>query len=475
MSIEITVPEAGESISEVQIGEWRKSEGDSVEQDEIIVELETDKASMELPAPGAGTLSEIVKQTGDTASIGDVIGRIESDGEAPAERKKSEKGKEREKPEEEESAEAETEQEEPVAKANEEAGEEAKAPPEEGDDGEVREEGEEGREKEEQGEEAEAPDVPEEVEVRPRVMPSAGRALAKHGLRPSDVRGTGPAGRILEEDVARHVKRAEARQAEGERPARGEKPERGTAEAAPPRRVERAPDDRQEEVVPMSRLRRSIARRLVEAQQTAALLTTFNEIDMSAVLDLRKRYGEDFQKEFDVRLGLMSFFVKASIEALKRFPVVNAEVRGDEIAYRNYYDVGVAVATEHGLVVPVIRDADLLGFAEVERAIGDYASRARARKLTPEELEGGTFTISNGGVYGSLLSTPIVNPPQTGILGLHTIQDRPVARDGEVVIRPMMYVALSYDHRIVDGEQAVNFLKHIKVCIEDPSRMLLDL
>jgi 2-oxoglutarate dehydrogenase E2 component (dihydrolipoamide succinyltransferase) len=466
MSIEITIPEAGESISEVQIGEWRKSEGDAVEQDEIIVELETDKASMELPAPGAGTLSKIVKQTGDTASIGDVIGRIESDGEAAAVRKKPEKSKKRERPEGEESAEAETEQEEPAARADEDAGEEAKGPPVEG---------EESPEREEQAEEAEAPDVPEEVEVRPRVMPSAERALAKHGLRPSDVRGTGPAGRILEEDVARYVERAEARRAEGERRARAEESEREEAEAAPPRRVERAAEDRQEEVVPMSRLRRSIARRLVEAQQTAALLTTFNEIDMSAVLDLRKRYGETFEKEFDVRLGLMSFFVKASIEALKRFPVVNAEVRGDEIAYRNYYDIGVAVATEHGLAVPIIRDADLLGFAEVERAIGDYASRARAKKLTPEELEGGTFTISNGGVYGSLLSTPIVNPPQSGILGLHAIQDRPVARNGEVVIRPMMYVALSYDHRIVDGEQAVGFLKHIKVCIEDPSRMLLDL
>jgi 2-oxoglutarate dehydrogenase E2 component (dihydrolipoamide succinyltransferase) len=233
--------------------------------------------------------------------------------------------------------------------------------------------------------------------------------------------------------------------------------------------------ERQEERVPMTMLRRRIAERLVEARQTAALLTTFNEIDMSAVLEMRRRFGEDFLQQHGIKLGIMSFFVKAAIEALKRVPAVNAEVHGTDILYHNYYDIGVAVATEQGLVVPVLRDADGLSFAETEKAIADFAARARARKLSVEELQGGTFTITNGGVFGSLLSTPIVNPPQSGILGLHTIQERPVAREGHVVIRPMMYVALTYDHRLVDGREAVTFLRHVKETIEFPSRILIEI
>jgi 2-oxoglutarate dehydrogenase E2 component (dihydrolipoamide succinyltransferase) len=452
MSIEIKIPEAGESISEVQIGEWLKSEGDTVEQDEIIVEIETDKASMEIPAPAGGTLAKITKKTGDTAEVGDVIGRIESNGAAS-------KSKEVE-AEEEADGDQEASPGEKASEADNDKEERAPSASEK---------------KKEQGDE-DAESIPDEVEVRPRVMPAARRALSQHDLRASDIKGTGPAGRVLQRDVRRHVSEDSEQPApeEGQPPQRPDKRERAAAQGAQPF-ARRSPQEREEKAVPMSRLRKAIARRLVEVQQSAALLTTFNEIDMTAVLGLRQRYGEAFQDEFDIKLGFMSFFVKASIEALKRIQIVNAEVRGDEIIYRNYFDIGFAVATEHGLVVPVLRDADLLSFAEIERAIDDFAKRARARKVTPDELEGGTFTISNGGVYGSLLSTPIVNPPQSGILGLHAIQERPVARDGEIVIRPMMYVALTYDHRIIDGKEAVTFLRDVKQFVEEPARMLLEM
>jgi 2-oxoglutarate dehydrogenase E2 component (dihydrolipoamide succinyltransferase) len=283
-------------------------------------------------------------------------------------------------------------------------------------------------------------------------MPAAARELAQRGLSADDVEATGPGGRVLKEDVQRAT--SAPAKAAAERPS--------------------AAGGREEEVVPMTPLRRRIAERLVEAQATAALLTTFNEVDMSAVIALRKEHQETFLQRHGVKLGFMSFFVKASIDALKLVPQINAEIRGDAIAYRNYYDIGVAVGGGKGLVVPILRNAERMGFAEVEKAIQDLASRAQANKLALEELQGGTFTISNGGIYGSLLSTPIVNPPQSGILGLHKIEDRAVVVDGQVVVRPMMYVALTYDHRVVDGREAVTFLKRIKECVEAPSRMLLE-
>ncbi len=415
--VEITIPSAGESITEVQIGEWRKSVGQRVERDEIVVEIETDKASMELPAPTGGVLAAILKQAGQTARVGEVIAYIEpgADGDRPAPVR----------------AAAAAGAQEPVALST---------PPVAAPGGE------------------------------PRVMPAARRLLAEHGLRPGEVTPGGPGGRLLKEDVLRHVAAQETAP-----------PAAGPAAAPPAPPPPGGP--RAEEAVPMTMLRRRIAERLVEAQHTAALLTTFNEIDMSAVLELRRQHGEAFQKKYGVKLGIMSLFVKAAIDALKLFPQVNAEIRNLEgpdgravphIVYRNYYDIGVAVSTDHGLVVPVLRNAERMSLAEIELAIADLAARARERKLTVEELSGGTFTISNGGVFGSLMSTPIVNSPQSGILGLHAIQERPVARQGQVVVRPMMYVALTYDHRIIDGRESVTFLKRVKECIEEPARMLLE-
>jgi 2-oxoglutarate dehydrogenase E2 component (dihydrolipoamide succinyltransferase) len=437
MAVELKIPESGESISEVQIGEWRKGEGDHVERDEIVVELETDKASMELPAPASGTLSRIIKQTGEIANVGDVIGRIAEAGEEedkPSQADKTTEGK---------------------AASNTKADKKSKDQPKR----DVKEEAAKDEEPE-QKQEREQPE-PEEIDVRPRVMPAARRALAEHRLEASEVKGSGPGGRILKEDVLRHVREARKEQVAEPEPSR----------PAPAHKS----GDREEEKVPMTMLRRRIAERLVEVQQTAALLTTFNEIDMSAVNALRDRHGEAFEKKHGVKLGFMSFFVKASIEALKRIPEVNAEIRETDIVYKNYFDIGVAVSTDRGLVVPIVRDADRLSFAEIEKTIGDLARRARDKKLAVEDLEGGTFTISNGGVFGSLMSTPIINAPQSGILGLHAIQDRPVARDGQVVIRPMMYVALTYDHRIVDGRGAVTFLRHIKEMIETPARILIEI
>jgi 2-oxoglutarate dehydrogenase E2 component (dihydrolipoamide succinyltransferase) len=283
--------------------------------------------------------------------------------------------------------------------------------------------------------------------------------MAERGVVPADVTPSGPGGRVLKEDVVRHLESPPAPAAAA--PAR----EAGTPTAGA----------REEDVVPMTMLRRRVAERLVQAQQTAALLTTFNEIDMSAVMALRRTHQEAFQERYDIRLGFMSFFVKATVEGLKLIPALNAEIRGTDIVYRNYHDIGIAVGGGRGLVVPVLRDAAQLSFAETERMIADFARRAQDNTLTLDELQGGTFTISNGGIYGSLLSTPIVNPPQSGVLGLHAIQERPVARDGQVVIRPMMYVALTYDHRIVDGREAVTFLRHVKACVEEPARILLEI
>jgi 2-oxoglutarate dehydrogenase E2 component (dihydrolipoamide succinyltransferase) len=407
-AVDVVVPQSGESIREVQIGAWRKAEGDPVSQDEVLVQIETDKAAMDLPSPVSGVLRTILKKQGEEATVGDVIARIEEG--AP-----------------------------PRAVAT--------------DTGSV---------------EAEAVGGQRPAES-PRVMPAARRAAAQQNIPAEDVRGTGPGGRVLKEDVDRHARA----QAAAPPPAPVEVP----APAPSPlvQEPETRTDDRLEEIVPMSPMRRVIAKNLVEAQQTAALLTTFNEVDMSAVMAMRQRYQDAFQAKYGVKLGFMSFFVKAAVEALKGIPQVNAEIRGNSIVYKRYYDIGVAIGGGRGLVVPVLRNAERLSFAGVEKAIADFARRAKENQLTLSELKGGTFTISNGGIYGSMLSTPIVNPPQSGILGLHAIQDRPTAVAGQVLVRPMMYVALTYDHRIVDGREAVTFLKHIKELIEDPARVLIEI
>jgi len=435
MAIELVVPKVGESITEVQIVQWLKSEGDSVERDASLAVIETDKATVELPAPAAGILGKILKGKGATAKVGEVIGYLEAGtGKAPGSEAKSEPRPEAKSgsavsfgPE--TGKVAVIKKDEPFA-AGPKGGTEALAPASQGD--------------------------PASRLSEPIVMPAAARALAESGLKAQDVPATGPGGRLLKEDVMRQVEAL----ASAPRPA---------APAAAPAGA------RDEEVVPMSMLRRRVAERLVQAQQTAALLTTFNEVDMTEMLELRKRHQEAFTKKYGIKLGIMSFFVKAAIEALKLVPQINAEIRGNDIVYKRYYDIGVAVGGGKGLVVPIIRNAERMSFAEIELAIADFGKRAQANALKLEELQGGTFTISNGGVYGSLLSTPIVNPPQSGVLGMHATQDRPVARNGQVVIRPMMYVALTYDHRIVDGREAVTFLKRIKDSLEDPARILLEI
>jgi 2-oxoglutarate dehydrogenase E2 component (dihydrolipoamide succinyltransferase) len=423
MPVELKVPSVGESITEVVIGEWLKSVGDQVRRDEIVVMIETDKVTVELPAPIAGVLSEIRVPNGQAARVGDVIGAIEEStmvAEAPPQRPR-----------------------EPAVKAPEAQPAGARAEPSVAVEAAPRS--------------VRAESVP--AEGFARVMPAARRALAESGVSPADVIPTGPGGRMLKEDVLRAPAPAPA-------PPPAARPIAASA-AAPS-------DLRQEEVIAMTPMRKRIAERLVESLQTSAQLTTFNEVDMSAVFALRKEYQETFKAKYAIKLGLVSFFVKAAVEALKLVPEVNAEIRGTDVVYKNYFDIGVAVGSGKGLVVPVIRNVERLSFAEIELAIADYGQRAQANKLKLDELLGGTFTISNGGVYGNLLSTPIINPPQSAILGLHAIQDRAVVREGQIVIRPMMYVAVSYDHRIVDGREAVGFLKRIKECVEQPSRILLE-
>ena len=426
MQIELKVPSVGESITEVEIGDWLKREGEQVAKDENVVVIESEKTTLELPAPSAGSLGRILKQKGQTATVGEVIGYLEQNG-APA--AKAEAAPEKREPQ--------TVKEAPPAQAQ-------SAPPEQAG----------------------------QAAQEPRVMPAAARLLAEHGLKAEEIHPSGAGGRILKEDVLRHV---EDLQKEKTQPAaqKAEAPAREPQEEAPAE-FEASTPARQEQVVPMSRLRKTIAERLVQAQQNAALLTTFNEVDMSGIMALRKQYQEHFLERYKIKVGFMSFFVKAVIDALRLVPAVNAEVRGTDIIYRNYFDIGVAIGGGKGLVVPVLRNAERMSFAQIEVAIGELAKRAKENKLKLEELQGGTFTISNGGVYGSLLSTPIINPPQSGILGMHAIQERPVAKEGQVVIRPMMYIALTYDHRIVDGREAVTFLKRIKDVIEDPARMLLE-
>ncbi|MDZ4861551.1 MAG: 2-oxoglutarate dehydrogenase complex dihydrolipoyllysine-residue succinyltransferase [Candidatus Hydrogenedentes bacterium] len=432
MPVELVVPPMGESISEVQIGAWRKQPGEPIARDESIVELESDKATIDLPAPSAGTISKILKKEGERAAVGEVIGYMETSPDVPkgtadtADKKAKAPG---------------------PAQANVEVTDSKigeKKPP--------------------------APVISKALEGPARIMPSARRVMAEQKLTPSDVTGSGPGGRILKEDVEQADNKALTSPAPAPTP--GAAP---IAKETPRPTPTAVHGQRDEELVPMTPMRKRIAERLVEAQRMGALLTTFNEVDMSAVIALREQHKAEFQERYGVKLGFMSFFVKAAVEALKQFPKVNAEIRHTDILYHHYYDIGIAVGSGKGLVVPVIRNAELLGFADIEQRIGDFGARAKQNKITLEELEGGTFTISNGGVYGSMMSTPIVNPPQSGILGLHAIQDRPVARDGQVVIRPMMYIALTYDHRIVDGREAVTFLKTVKEYIEQPMRMLLDL
>jgi 2-oxoglutarate dehydrogenase E2 component (dihydrolipoamide succinyltransferase) len=434
MSLSLKVPALGESVREATLGVWKHAEGDRVEADEPLVEVESEKATLEVPSPGAGVLVKILRQAGETVAVGEVIAEIDQVAQ--------------------------------VAQGGN-PGQVAPAAP--------------AAARGSNGEPPSLSSVPApQADGGLRAPPSARRALAESGLSPSEVKGTGRGGRISKQDVDRAVE-ARALDAAAEprsyapAPEITEVPAPPRQEVPPPRPPSPAPaPGSRERVVPMSPLRKTVARRLVEAQQNAAILTTFNEIDMTNVLALRERYQERFLKQHAVKLGFMSFFVKAAIEALKAFPSVNAEIRGSDIVYKDHYDIGVAVGGGKGLVVPVVRDADRLSFAELEKTVGELAARARDNKLTMKELEGGTFTISNGGVYGSLLSTPILNPPQSGILGLHAIQKRAVVVGTEIAVRSMMYVALSYDHRLIDGREAVQFLVRVKECVEEPDRILLE-
>ena len=430
MTVDITVPALGESVTEATVMRWNKAPGDAVAVDETLVELETDKIAVEVKAEAAGTLAEIAAVEGTDVEVGALLGRLET-GDAAA-----------------------------VAPEPE-------------------------------------PQVSRMLlNVSPPPSPAVRRLLDEHGLDPTEIEGTGKGGRLLKSDVLAAVV---ARAASAATPTPGPDPEsspEAEAEAAPPAapvptrvtpaatpvpaavQPESAPSasaHRREERLPMSRLRRRAGERLKLAQDTAAMLTTFNEVDMTAVTALRAAHGEAFEQKHGVRLGLMSFFVKAAVAALVEYPTVNAQIDGDDIVYKRYQDIGVAVSAPRGLVVPVLRDAGRMSFAEVEQAIRAFVVKAREGKLALDDLLGGTFTISNGGVFGSLMSTPIINPPQSAILGMHKVQERPVAVAGAVEIRPMMYLALSYDHRLIDGREAVSFLVRIKDCIEDPQRILLDL
>jgi len=428
MPTDITIPAIGESITEVQIAEWLKQEGDTVRKDENLVAIESDKATVEVPAPVGGVLGKILKGDGATAKVGDVIGRIEEGGEAKSSSAPS-AGKEEES------------EDKPAAnKAAASAEEEAAS----------------------------------DEETAPAASPVASPAQARRSRKKSGKR-VWP----KESSQAPEPAPADAESKEEEPPSRAQAAadvtDQGSREAM--RREEAAAgegEEREPEVQPMSLLRRTVANRLVSAQRTMAILTTFNEIDMSAVIRLRKEHQDAFQQKHGVKLGFMSFFVKAVIAGLREVPRLNAEIRDNNILQHRRFDIGVAIGAGKGLVVPPLRDADRMSFATIEQHITELAGRARENRLTPQDLEGGTFTISNGGIYGSMLSTPIINPPQSGILGLHAIQERPMAVNGEVVIRPMMYVALSYDHRLVDGREGVTFLKHVKEFIESPARMLIE-
>ena len=461
MPVEVRVPEMGESISQVQIGRWLKGPGESVTMDEPVVELESDKATVEVPAPAAGTLARVLKQTGESAGIGEVIAYVEEGvaGRSVAPAKKTAPA----------AAPPATKRAAPVAPPRKPA-----ASPEAMDDVSRDEavEFEEGA--------ASASTAPatlsagHPLEGTQRIMPAARRVMAEYGLSPQEITPTGPGGRIQKADASRVAKGRERVRHEPPPTSAPPVPRSPRPLAAPPGAPAQPFGERDEEVVPMTPIRRKIAERLVQAQQTAALLTTFNEIDMSAVIALRDEHKREFVERHGVKLGFMSFFIKATVAALRTVPQINAEIQGADIVYHKYYDIGVAIGGGKGLVVPVLRNADRMSFTQIEKAIADFAARASENKIGLDELQGGTFTISNGGIYGSLLSTPIVNPPQSGILGMHAIQERPVAVNGQVVIRPMMYVALTYDHRIVDGKEAVLCLRRIKDGVENPARLLLE-
>lgn len=397
MSIELKVPALPESVADATIATWHKKVGDAVKRGENLVDLETDKVVLEVPAIEDGVLTEILCAVGDTVTSGQLLAKINQSGKTAQ-----------------------------SAPAQATAAPEATA----------------------KNDEKTSADV--------ATSPGVRRLLAEHDLNPTAIQGSGKDGRVTKDDVTGFIT--------------AQREKSGTMSS--PTKI--SAGGREERRVPMSRLRAKVAERLLSAQHSAAMLTTFNEVNLQAVMDLRAQYKDGFEKKFGVKLGFMSFFTKAVVESLKRFPVVNASIDGQDIVYHGYYDIGIAVTTERGLVVPVVRDADTLSLADIEHTITDCATRARSGKLTLEELQGGTFTITNGGVFGSLLSTPIINPPQTGILGMHKIQERPVVEKGQIVIRPMMYVALSYDHRLIDGKDSVQFLVSVKELLEDPARLLLN-
>ncbi|NTX38420.1 2-oxoglutarate dehydrogenase complex dihydrolipoyllysine-residue succinyltransferase [Myxococcus sp. CA033] len=404
MAVELKVPPLGESITEAVVGKWNKKQGDAVSADEPLVVLETDKVTIDVPSPSAGSLASVAFKEGDKVRVGDVLGLIEAGAGAPAAKPAAAPA--------------------PAAAA-------APAP---------------------------VAVAPADAGADARMTPTARKMAEDNKLDVTQLKGSGTAGRITKEDVLGQLNR----------PAAPSQP------AAPAQPSGPRPNAAREERVRMTPLRKRVAERLIQAQSNAALLTTFNEVDMGEVMALRKKYNEKFQAKHGVKLGFMSFFVRASIEALKAFPQVNAEIDGEDVIFKHYYDIGVAVSGSRGLVVPVLRNADKLSLAELEKGVADLGTRARNDKLGLADLQGGTFTITNGGIFGSMLSTPIINPPQTGILGMHNIVDRAVVRDGQIVIRPIMYVALTYDHRLIDGREAVQFLVRVKECIEDPERLLLD-
>ncbi|HET6630279.1 MAG TPA: 2-oxoglutarate dehydrogenase complex dihydrolipoyllysine-residue succinyltransferase [Woeseiaceae bacterium] len=435
MNMEIKVPALPESVSDATLVAWHKKPGDTVARDENLVDLETDKIVLEVPSPASGTLKEIKIEDGATVKAGDLIAILEEGGEGGDGKQKGNGGAAAGKEEKPREAEAAPEKPAEAREANaEEADERAPA-------------GEEDRK-------------PGSESAHDKLSPSVRRLLEEHDLEPDAVSGSGRDGRITKSDVMGYLRQNDEAEARGE-PAR---PVTEPTEGAPAR------NDRR---VPMTRLRARIAERLVDAQHTAAMLTTFNEIDLSRVIDLRKRYREPFEKEHGVRLGYMSFFAKAAVEALKKFPEVNASIEDKDIVYHDYFDIGIAVSSERGLMVPVVRNVERLSFADIEKAVDTLGKKVRDGSIGMDDLTGGTFTITNGGIFGSLLSTPILNPPQSAILGMHAIQERPVVAGGEVVVRPMMYVAVTYDHRIVDGREAVQFLVSIKQSLEDPGRLLL--
>ena len=412
MSTEIKVPVLGESVVEATVSQWMKSKGDAVQADEPIVELETDKVTLEVPSPVAGVLEDIIAAEGSTVGV-DALLAIVAEGKAASK---------------------------PASQTPKAPAQPAPAAP---------------------ATPAPAPAVTASSAAVASLSPAVRKLVEEHQLNPAAIRGTGKDGRLTKADVKSAIENGQARNT-------------APASVAPVSAPSIArSDDPREERVPMSRLRRVIASRLKDAQNTAAMLTTFNEVDMSAVMALRSEYKDEFEKNHGARLGFMGFFVKAVITGLTEFPAVNAEIHGDDIIYKNFYNIGVAVGTPQGLVVPVLKDAQNMGLADIETTIGEFGQKARDGKLGPADMAGGTFTISNGGVYGSLMSTPILNPPQSGILGMHKIQKRPVAIGNSVEIRPMMYLALSYDHRIIDGREAVSFLVRVKESIEDPRRLLL--